>query len=33
MGVAKVDRCIDIIDQGKDWFLAKNPQAYMTLLD
>jgi len=33
MGVAKVDRCVDLIDQGKDWFLAKNPQAYMTLLD
>jgi hypothetical protein len=33
MGVAKMDRCIDIIDQGKDWFLARNPQAYMTLLD
>ena len=24
---------IDIIDQGKDWFLIKNPQAYMILLD
>ena len=33
MGVANIDRCIDIIDQGKDWFLARNPQAYMTLLD
>ena len=33
MGVANMDRCIDIIDQGKDWFLARNPQAYMTLLD
>ena len=32
MGV-DVDRCIDAINQGKDWFLAKNPQAYMTLLD
>ena len=33
MGVADLDRCIDIIDQGKDWFLANNPQAYMKLLD
>ena len=33
MGVAEMDRCIDIINQGKDWFLARNPQAYMTLLD
>ena len=33
MGVADMDRCIDIINQGKDWFLARNPQAYMTLLD
>ena len=33
MGVANMDRCIDVIDQGKDWFLARNPQAYMTLLD
>ena len=32
MGVA-ADHCIDIIIQGKDWMLAKNPQAYMTLLD
>ena len=33
MGVADLDKCIDIINQGKDWFLATNPQAYMTLLD
>jgi len=33
MGVADLDRCIDVIDQGKDWFLANNPQAYMKLLD
>ena len=33
MGVADMDRCIDIMNQGKDWMLAKNPQAYMTLLD
>ena len=33
MGVAKVDRCIDLIDKGKDWFIAKNPSAYMILLD
>ena len=32
MGI-DVDRCIDAINQGKDWFLARNPQAYMTLLD
>ena len=33
MGVADVRRCIDIIDQGKDWFIIKNPNAYMKLLD
>ena len=33
MGVADINRCRDVIDQGKDWFLAKNPQAYMILLD
>ena len=33
MGVANLDRCIDVIDQGKDWFLIKNPNAYMILLD
>ena len=33
IGVAKVDRCIDLIDRGKDWFIAKNPSAYMILLD
>ena len=33
MGLADVDECIDVIDRGKDWFLAKNPQAYMILLD
>ena len=33
MGVAEMDRCIDIMNQGKDWFLIKNPQAYLILLD
>ena len=33
MGVANMDICIDVINQGKDWMLAKNPQAYMILLD
>ena len=33
MGVANIDSCIDVINQGKDWFLARNPKAYMTLLD
>ena len=23
----------DIIDRGKDWFIIKNPNAYMILLD
>ena len=32
MGI-DIDRCIDTINMGKDWMLAKNPQAYMTLLD
>ena len=31
MGI-DIDRCIDTINMGKDWMLAKNPQAYMTLL-
>ena len=33
MGFCNIDECVDVINQGKDWFLAKNPQAYMTLLD
>ena len=33
MGLGDIDECIDVINQGKDWMLAKNPQAYMTLLD
>ena len=33
MGVAEIDRCIDIMNQGKDWLLIKNPQAYLILLD
>ena len=33
LGIADIDECIDVINQGKDWFLARNPQAYMTLLD
>ena len=33
MGVADYDHCIDIMNQGKDLFLAKNPVAYMALLD
>ena len=33
MGAADIDQCIDVINQGKDWFLAKNPKAYMILLD
>ena len=30
---ADIDECIDVINQGKDWFLIKNPNAYMKLLD
>ena len=33
MGAANIDRCVDAINQGKDWFLARNPKAYMILLD
>jgi len=33
MGLADIDDCIDIINQGKDWFLIKNPSAYFKLLD
>ena len=33
MGVAEIDRSIDIMNQGKEWFLIKNPQAYLILLD
>ncbi len=32
-GAFDIEECFDIINQGKDWFLAKNPKAYMTLLD
>ncbi len=32
MGI-EADNYIDTIRKGQDWFLAKNPQAYMTLLD
>ena len=31
--ICSIDDCIDIIDRGKDWFLIKNPNAYMILLD
>ena len=27
------DRSYDIINDGKDWFIIKNPNAYMILLD
>ena len=33
MGFGDIDECIDIMDQGKDWFIIKNPNAYMILLD
>tara|TARA_R110001599_G_scaffold21182_1_gene79137 strand:+ start:325 stop:591 length:267 start_codon:yes stop_codon:yes gene_type:complete len=34
MGVAMdQDECIRIMQDGSDWILANNPQAYMTLLD
>ena len=34
MGIAvDLDECIDIINKGKDWFIIKNPEAYMKLLD
>ena len=33
MGLGDIDECIDVINQGKDWFLIKNPNAYMKLLD
>ena len=31
--IYSIDDCIDIIDRGKDWFILKNPNAYMKLLD
>ena len=31
--IYSIDDCIDIIDRGKDWFILKNPNAYMILLD
>ena len=31
--VFDIDECIDIIQQGKDWFLLKNPNAYIKLFD
>ena len=33
LGIADIDECIDVIQQGGDWFLLKNPNAYMILLD
>ena len=33
LGVGDIDEWIDIILRGKDWFLIKNPNAYITLLD
>ena len=33
MGFGNIDECIDAMDQGKDWFILKNPNAYMILLD
>ena len=33
LGIADIDDCIDVIQQGSDWFLLKNPNAYMILLD
>ena len=33
VGLGEIDECIDIMRQGQDWFLAKNPEAYMILLD
>ena len=32
MGIP-ADEAYDVINRGKDWMLAKNPQAYMALLD
>ena len=32
-GFFNIDCCIDIMNQGRDWMLAKNPKAYMILLD
>ena len=29
----KLDLIIDFIRQGQDWFLIKNPNAYMILID
>ena len=28
-----IDDCIDVISQGRDWMLAKNPNAYLILID
>ena len=33
MNIGCIDECIDVIQQGKDWFIIKNPNAYMILLD
>ena len=33
IGFGDIDECIDAMDQGKDWFILKNPNAYMILLD
>mgnify|MGYP003142749094 CR=1 FL=1 len=33
LNIGDIDELIDIINRGKDWFIIKNPNAYMTLLD
>ena len=33
LGIGDIDEWIDIVMRGKDWFLLKNPNADMILLD
>ncbi|MGI9340033.1 MAG: hypothetical protein ACR2PP_05305, partial [Psychrobacter sp.] len=33
LNIGDIDQLIDVINRGKDWFIIKNPNAYMTLLD
>ncbi len=33
LNIGDIDQLIDVVNRGKDWFIIKNPNAYMTLLD
>ena len=33
MGVGDVEKCVEVMREGKEWFKEKNPEAYKILLD